>query len=95
MGYDRNKVSFKEEEHVAAEAADKIYEAARKAAEDGLDLNDLSVAFGLLAPGKDLVAYLTGGSRAEFAKRFIAVGVMLERDNEFLKEADLGLTLED
>lgn len=87
MGYDRNKVNFKDEEHDAAQAADQIYEAAAAAAADGLSLDDLSVALGLLVPGKNLVAYLTGGSRADMAKRLIAVGVMLERDNDFLKDA--------
>ena len=87
MPYDRSKVNFSDAEHDAAQAADQIYESARKAAANGLDMNDLSVALSLLVPGKNLVAYLTSGSRVDFAKRFIAVGVMLERDNEFLKEA--------
>lgn len=84
MGFDRNKVNWNEEELQAAEAADKIYEAIQPAIADGVDNTDFMVIGAILGPVMSLFRYLAGAGKKEFARRLIAIGHMLERDNEFL-----------
>lgn len=84
MGYDRAKVNWTEEEHAAAENADKVYEPVHKALEDGLDPDDALVAIQVFKPSMAVWSYLAAGDKAQFAKRLIALGTMLERDNDFI-----------
>lgn len=86
MGFDRNKANWSEEELQAAEAADKIYEAVAPAVADGVQVTDFAVVGAILAPIMALFRYLAGAGRKEFARRLIAIGVILERDNALLGE---------
>jgi len=88
VAYSREKVNWKEEEHVAAENADKIYEAIHEAVENGLGPEDLAVVGIVFKPSMAVWGYLAAGSKAQFAKRLIALGTMLERDNDFIGAGD-------
>lgn len=85
MGYNRDQVDWTEEEHIAAEAADKLYEAGHEAAKDGFQTKDLAALPGMFAPTRKLYSYLLTGDRSELARKFISLGVMLERDNDFIR----------
>lgn len=84
MGYDRLKVNWTDAEHSAAEAADELYEAGHEAAKDGFQTSDLAMLPGLFGPTRKLYSYLFGGDRSELAPKLIALGVMLERDNDLI-----------
>ena len=86
MGFDRNKANWSEEELQAAEAADKIYEAVAPAVAEGVQITDFAVVGAILGPIMALFRYLAGAGRKQFARRLIAIRVILERDNEFLGE---------
>ena len=89
MGFDRNKANWSEEELTAAEAADKLYEAIQAVAGDGLQVTDLAVVGALFGPIVDLYNGLKSQSdRTDFAKRLIAIGVILERDNSLIDKLD-------
>jgi len=87
MGFDRNKANWSEEELEAAEAADKIYEAVAPALADGIQPTDWTLVGAILGPVMALFRYLAGAGRKQFARRLIAIGVILERDNELLDGA--------
>ena len=82
--YDKTKVDWKDEEHQAAENADQIYEVLHPALADGVQAGDLAVVAAIFKPSMEVWKFLAGGNKAEFARKLIALGVMLERDNEFL-----------
>ncbi|MGH7165130.1 MAG: hypothetical protein ACREIS_06355 [Nitrospiraceae bacterium] len=86
MGYDKSKVDWTEAEHGAAENADKIYETLRPALADGLQAHDTAAGLAVAKPSYELWAYLVGNAegKADFGRKLIALGVMLERDNRFL-----------
>ena len=81
MSYSEAKVAFKPAEHEAAKAADQIYELISGALADGVQGTDIAVIAGILQPSTKLWGYLASTSKEEFAKRLIAIGVMLGRDN--------------
>jgi hypothetical protein len=86
MGYDASKVNWTADEHAAAENADKIYETLRPALADGFQAHDTAAGLAVARPGYEVWAYLVGSAKdkAEFARKLIALGVMLERDNHFI-----------
>ena len=86
MGFDRNKANWTEEELEAAEVADKIYEEVEPVLADGVQKSDVLVLAKILGPVMQLFRYLAGAGRKEFARRLIAIGVILERDNSLLGE---------
>lgn len=88
MGYDRNKVNWTEEEHGAAENADKIYETLKPALANGFQVTDLAVAAAVFQPSIKVWQHLVGGAedKAAFGRKLIALGTMLERDNSLLGE---------
>lgn len=86
MGFDRNKANWTEEELEAAEVADQIYEAVEPTLADGFQKTDFFVIGKILGPIMQLFRYLAGAGRKQFARRLIAIGVILERDNELLGE---------
>ncbi len=86
MGFDRTKANWTEAELEAAEAADKIYEAVEPTLADGFQTTDFVVLGKILGPVMQLFKYLAGAGRKEFARRLIAIGVILERDNSLLGE---------
>lgn len=84
MGYDESKVNWKPEEHEAGKNADAVYEAVAAALKDGIGPTDLTVALAVLKPSMSLWAYLSAGTREQFASKLIDLGVMLKRDNSLL-----------
>lgn len=86
MSYDPAKVNWTADEHKAAESADKIYETLRPALGDGIQAHDATAALAIAKPSYDLWAYLVGNTegKADFGRKLIALGTMLERDNSFL-----------
>lgn len=86
MGFDRDKANWTEAELEAAEAADKIYEVVQPAVADGVQNKDFFLIGKILGPVMELFKFLAGAGRKEFARRLIAVGVILERDNSLLGE---------
>lgn len=86
MGYDKSKVDWTAVEHSAAENADKIYETLKPTIADGIQITDAVAALAVAKPSYEIWAYLVGASadKAEFGRRLISLGVMLERDNRFL-----------
>lgn len=85
MAYDEGKVAFSAEEHEVARAADTVYESVRTVLADGAQLTDITIAAALFQPMMKIWTHLAGGSREDLANRLIALGVMLARDNEFIK----------
>lgn len=88
MGFDEGKVQFNAEELDAASAADALYEMFADALVDGLDVSDLAVIPAAMPKVVALYRFLAEGSKAEYASKLIALGVMLERDNEWLDSFD-------
>ena len=86
MGFDRNKANWSEEELEAAENADKIYEVVQPAIADGVQNTDFFLIGKILGPVMALFKYLAGAGKKQFARRLIAIGVILERDNNFIGE---------
>lgn len=78
MGFDRGKVRWSDSELQAAESADAIYELLK----DGFDMSDITRALPHLLP---LFMYLQSPNHYEYAGKFIDLGVMLKRDNDWLK----------
>ncbi len=88
MGFDESKVQFNTEEMDAARDADNLYELFADALADGLDLSDLAVIPAAMPSVVALYRYLAEGTKAEYADKLIALGVMLVRDNDFLDGLD-------
>ena len=88
MGFDEAKVQFNDVELDMAEHADAIYETVAEAVEDGLDLSDLAVIPAAIPHVLALYGYLADGTKADYAKKLIALGVCLLRDNDFLDKLD-------
>lgn len=88
MSFDEKKVQFTAEELDAARAADAIYEAVDEAIADGVQLTDLAVIPLAVPQILSLYKYLAGGSKADYAKKTIALGVALLRDNGWLDGLD-------
>ena len=86
MSFSRDKANWSEEELNAAEEADKIYEVVEPVLADGVQRTDFFVIGKILGPVMALFKYLAGAGRKEFARRLIAIGVILERDNSLLGE---------
>jgi len=84
MAFDPSKVAFTADENNAARAADEIYEAVAEAVADGVQLKDLAVIPGAVPHILTLYAYLADGTKADYAKKLVALGVQLLRDNEWL-----------
>lgn len=85
MGYSEDKVNWDPAEHDAARNADRLYEIGAERLANGLDPGDVVAVPQAIGPATGLLGYLFGGgNRASMAKRFITVGVMLERDNDLL-----------
>lgn len=84
MSYEPGKVNWTAEEHEAAENADRLYETVHAAAADGFQTTDLLGVTAAWKPSHDLYTYLFGGEKADLARKLIALGTMLERDNRFL-----------
>ena len=88
MAFDESKVQFTVEELGAAKSADTIFEVVSAAFEDGIDIGDAAVIPMLIGPFTNLYGYLATGSKADYAKKLIALGVALARDNEWLDTLD-------
>jgi hypothetical protein len=65
-----------------------LYELFEAALADGLDVSDLMAIPAAIPHVMSLYSYLADGSKAEYAQRLIALGVMLLRDNEWLEALD-------
>jgi hypothetical protein len=78
VAFNRDKVRWTKEELDAAEAADAIYELLK----DGFDMSDISGALPHLLP---LFRYLQSPDHYQYADKIIDLGVMLKRDNDWLK----------
>lgn len=88
MPYDPDKTKWTIDEHDAAENADRLYELIHDAAADGFQTTDLMALTAALGPSHRLYSYLFGGERGHLPQKLIALGVMLERDNSWLNQAD-------
>jgi len=88
MAFDPNKVQFSVEELDAARNADSIYETIHEAVADGLEFSDLAAIPAVVPYVLNLYKYLAGGSKVDYAKKIIALGVSLLRDNEWLDELE-------
>lgn len=78
MGFDPSKVEWTAGELNAAKAADAIYELLK----DGFDMSDIVGALPHLLP---LFIYLQSPNHYMFADKMVDLGVMLKRDNDWLK----------
>lgn len=87
MSFDESKVQFDGAEMDAARAADNLYELFAEAMDDGFDMSDLAAIPAAMPHVMALYGFLAEGSKAEYAKKLIALGVMLERDNDWLDGA--------
>lgn len=91
MAFDRNKVNWTNEELDAAEEADKIYEAVRPVFEGDFNYNKLIGAVGaIFGSVLALFRFLSDGSRDDFVSKWLAIGHMLERDNNWIDLDDEG-----
>lgn len=88
MGFDETKAQFNDEELDMAEHADAIYETVAEAVADGFDLSDLTVIPAAIPHVLALYGYLADGTKADYAKKLIALGVCLLRDNEWIDDTD-------
>lgn len=88
MGYAANDVNWTTEEHDAARNADSLYELVHDAAADGFGVADLAALPAAFLPSQRLFSYLFGGHRGDLPRKLIGLGVMLERDNSWLNQAD-------
>ena len=88
MSFDETKVQFTPEEMDAARSADRLYEIFYEAFSDGLDLSDIGVIPQAMPHIISLYTYYAGGTKAEYAKKLIAMGVAILRDNDFLDLLD-------
>jgi len=82
--FDPTKVQFNQEELEAAKAADSIYETVSDAAEDGFQFEDLAAIPMAVPHMLALYRYLASGTKADYAKKLVALGVCLLRDNDWL-----------
>ena len=84
--FDPTKVQFDSKELDAAKAADDMYEVIRDQLEDGFQVADLvPILTASVGPVATLFGYLKSDSPQEYADKLIALGVMLERDNDWLE----------
>lgn len=85
MPFNDTKAQFSAEELRAARTADEVFERVRDAVKDGIDLGDIMAIPEVLTRVLALLTFVAGApDRAETARRVIALGIMLERDNWFL-----------
>jgi hypothetical protein len=84
MAFDEAKVQFTAEEMAAAKAADALYDLFAQAVADGIDMSDFAVMLQAVPHIKALYGFLAEGSKADYAKKSLALGVALIRDNEVL-----------
>jgi hypothetical protein len=88
MSFDESKVQFSAEELAIGGAADSLYELFADAMDDGFDLSDLAAIPAAVPHIMAMYGWLAEGTKAEYAKKLIALGVMLLRDNEWLDGLD-------
>jgi hypothetical protein len=83
--FDPNKAQFSQEDLAAGAAADVVQELLRTQLEDGFQASDLlAILTGSVGQVMPLFAYLKSDTPQEYARKIIALGVMLERDNDWL-----------
>ena len=90
MGYSKDRVNWTEEEHKAAEAADTLYELWKGQLSNGVGADDIAALPLSWVPASQLFQHLFSGERKDLARNLISLGVMLERDNDFLGVDDDG-----
>jgi len=88
MAFDETKVAWSVEEVASAKSADALYELFEGALADGLDMSDLMAIPTAVPHVMALYSYLADGTKAEYAKKFISLGIMMLRDNEWLEALD-------